>query len=50
MRTDGLLTIQYRNKLNEDMEADAYLPDYPELSGNNYLMKNNQKPNYISFY
>lgn len=34
--------------MNEDMEADAYLPDYPELSGNNYLMKNIQKPNYIS--
>lgn len=33
MRTDGLLTIKYRNKLNEDMEADVYLPDYPDLSG-----------------
>jgi len=33
IRTDGLLSIQYRDKLNEDKEADVYLPDYPTLSG-----------------
>lgn len=33
IRTDGLLSIQYRNKLHEDKEADIFLPDYPELSG-----------------
>ena len=33
MQTDGILSIQYRDKLNEDKEADVYLPDYPTLSG-----------------
>lgn len=33
IRTDGLLSIQYRNKLNEDSEADAYMPDNVGLSG-----------------
>lgn len=33
IRTDGLLSIQYRDKLNEDREADVYLPDNPTLSG-----------------
>lgn len=33
MRTDALLSIQYRDKLNEDKEADVYLPDYPGLTG-----------------
>jgi hypothetical protein len=33
IRTDGLLSIQYRDKLNEDKEADVYLPDNPQLSG-----------------
>ncbi|XP_070503636.1 lysosome-associated membrane glycoprotein 5 [Chironomus tepperi] len=33
IRTDGLLSIQYRDKLNEDKEADVYLPDNPTLSG-----------------
>lgn len=33
MQTDGLLSIKYRDKLNEDKEADVYLPDYPELTG-----------------
>ncbi|XP_055907302.1 lysosome-associated membrane glycoprotein 5 [Eupeodes corollae] len=31
--TDGLISIKYRNKLNEDVEADLYLPDNPVLSG-----------------
>jgi hypothetical protein len=35
IRTDGLLSIQYRDVLNEDREADIYLPDYPTLSGIN---------------
>lgn len=30
---DGLISIKYRNKLNEDVEADIYLPDDPVLSG-----------------
>ncbi|XP_005177170.1 lysosome-associated membrane glycoprotein 5 [Musca domestica] len=30
---DGLISIKYRNKLNEDVEADLYLPDNPVLSG-----------------
>uniref|UniRef100_A0A1A9ZS46 Lysosome-associated membrane glycoprotein 2-like luminal domain-containing protein n=1 Tax=Glossina pallidipes TaxID=7398 RepID=A0A1A9ZS46_GLOPL len=30
---DGLISIKYRNKLNEDVEADLYLPDNPILSG-----------------
>ncbi|XP_036326313.1 lysosome-associated membrane glycoprotein 5-like [Rhagoletis pomonella] len=30
---DGLISIKYRNKLNEDVEADLYLPDDPKLSG-----------------
>lgn len=33
IRTDGLLSIQYRDKLNEDKEADVFLPDAPELWG-----------------
>lgn len=33
MQVDGLIGIRYRNKLNEDVEADLYLPDYPKLSG-----------------
>lgn len=33
IRTDGLLSIQYRDKLNEDKEADVFLPDDPELHG-----------------
>lgn len=33
IRTDALLTIEYRDKMNEDKEADVYLPDYPNLSG-----------------
>ena len=33
IRTDGLLSIQYRSNLNEDKEADIYLPDNPQLSG-----------------
>lgn len=33
IRTDALLSIRYRNKLNEDMEADLFLPDYPDLKG-----------------
>ncbi|CRL05660.1 CLUMA_CG018695, isoform A [Clunio marinus] len=33
IRTDGLLSIQYRDKLNEDREADVYLPDNPGLKG-----------------
>lgn len=33
IRTDGLLSIQYRDKLNEDKEADVFLPDSPELWG-----------------
>lgn len=31
IQTDGLISIRYRNKLNEDAEADIYLPDAPEL-------------------
>lgn len=31
--TDGLLSIQYRDKMNEDKEADVYLPDNPGLDG-----------------
>ncbi|XP_053954410.1 lysosome-associated membrane glycoprotein 5 [Anastrepha obliqua] len=30
---DGLISIKYRNKLNEDVEADLYLPDEPKLTG-----------------
>lgn len=30
---DGLISIRYRNKLNEDVEADLYLPDNPVLTG-----------------
>lgn len=30
---DGLISIKYRNKLNEDVEADLYLPDNPVLGG-----------------
>ena len=30
---DGLISIKYRNKLNEDVEADLYLPDDPKLTG-----------------
>jgi hypothetical protein len=37
IQTDGLLSIQYRDKLNEDKEADVYLPDYPTLSGDEVL-------------
>lgn len=33
IRTDGLLSVQYRDKLNEDKEADTFLPDDPELFG-----------------
>lgn len=33
IQTDGLLSIQYRDKLNEDKEADVYLPDNPGLTG-----------------
>lgn len=33
IRTDGLLSIKYRNKLKDDIEADVFLPDYPELTG-----------------
>jgi hypothetical protein len=33
IRTDGLLSIQYRDKYGEDVEADVYLPDYPEIQG-----------------
>lgn len=34
IRTDGLLSIQYHAKLEEDYkEADAFLPDNPELYG-----------------
>lgn len=33
IQTDALLSIQYRDKLNEDREADIYLPDYPGLTG-----------------
>ncbi|KAH8239571.1 hypothetical protein KR032_005564, partial [Drosophila birchii] len=33
MQVDGLISIRYRNKLNEDVEADLYLPDNPQLSG-----------------
>ncbi|XP_067613763.1 lysosome-associated membrane glycoprotein 5 [Eurosta solidaginis] len=33
MSVDGLISIKYRNKLNEDVEADLYLPDDPKLSG-----------------
>ncbi|CAO1345794.1 unnamed protein product [Diamesa tonsa] len=33
IQTDGLLSIQYRDKLNEDKEADAYMPDNPGLTG-----------------
>lgn len=35
---DGLLSIQYRNKLNEDAEADVYLPDYPTLTGESFSL------------
>lgn len=33
IQTDGLLTLQYRDKYGEDKEADVYLPDYPTISG-----------------
>ncbi|ALC44433.1 CG32225 [Drosophila busckii] len=33
MQVDGLISIKYRNKLNEDVEADLYMPDSPQLSG-----------------
>ncbi|XP_020801363.1 lysosome-associated membrane glycoprotein 5-like [Drosophila serrata] len=33
MQVDGLISIRYRNKLNEDVEADLYMPDNPQLSG-----------------
>lgn len=33
IRTDGLLSVQYKNKLNEDREADVYLPDNVDLRG-----------------
>ncbi|EDW70366.1 lysosome-associated membrane glycoprotein 5 isoform X1 [Drosophila virilis] len=33
MQVDGLISIRYRNKLNEDVEADLYMPDSPQLSG-----------------
>lgn len=33
MQVDGLISIRYRNKLNEDVEADLYMPDDPQLSG-----------------
>ncbi|SPP84730.1 lysosome-associated membrane glycoprotein 5 [Drosophila guanche] len=33
MQVDGLIGIKYRNKLNEDVEADLYMPDSPQLSG-----------------
>eukprot|EP00099_Drosophila_melanogaster_P027819 NP_730511.1 uncharacterized protein Dmel_CG32225 [Drosophila melanogaster] len=33
MQVDGLISIKYRNKLNEDVEADLYMPDDPQLSG-----------------
>lgn len=41
IQTDGLLSIQYRDKLNEDREADIYLPDYPGLTG--WLDKLNER-------
>lgn len=28
-----MLSVQYRDKLNEDKEADAFLPDNPDLAG-----------------
>uniref|UniRef100_A0A6B2EAK0 Putative lysosome-associated membrane glycoprotein 5 n=1 Tax=Phlebotomus kandelakii TaxID=1109342 RepID=A0A6B2EAK0_9DIPT len=36
IRTDGLLSIQYRNKLGEDKEADVFLPDNVDLKGECY--------------
>ncbi|XP_034482518.1 lysosome-associated membrane glycoprotein 5 [Drosophila innubila] len=33
MQVDGLISVRYRNKLNEDVEADLYMPDHPVLSG-----------------
>ncbi|XP_023037054.1 lysosome-associated membrane glycoprotein 5 [Drosophila willistoni] len=33
MQVDGLIGIKYRNKLGEDVEADLYMPDTPQLSG-----------------
>lgn len=33
MQVDGLISFRYRNKLNEDVEADLYMPDNPLLSG-----------------
>lgn len=33
IRTDALLSVQYRDKLGDDREGDIFLPDYPELSG-----------------
>lgn len=33
IRTDALLSIQYRNKLKEDAEADIYLPDELDIKG-----------------
>lgn len=33
IRTDALLSIQYRDIYKHDQEADVFLPDYPELSG-----------------
>ncbi|XP_055376960.1 uncharacterized protein LOC129609107 [Condylostylus longicornis] len=33
IQTDALLTIRYRNKYGEDVEADTFIPDDPQLSG-----------------
>ncbi|KAH8399534.1 hypothetical protein KR215_000039, partial [Drosophila sulfurigaster] len=33
MQVDGLISVRYRNKLNEDVEGDLYMPDHPVLSG-----------------
>jgi hypothetical protein len=40
IQTDGLLSIQYRDKLNEDKEADVYLPDYPTITGGRKTQNN----------
>lgn len=33
IKTDGLISIQYHGAIERNLEADIYLPDYPELSG-----------------
>ncbi|XP_040168150.1 uncharacterized protein LOC120903033 [Anopheles arabiensis] len=33
IQTDALLSIQYRDKYNEDKEADSFLPDQMDISG-----------------